>query len=318
MTTVGPFMTNWSRFRRRKYNPPLPSIVLGNTQSLRNKLDELKACTSYRYEFRDSCLMCFSETWFNDTNTTFDTSIDGFSSERLDRTAESGKSIGGDVCIYVNKNWCTNVSVVERLCSPDIELLTVGLRPHYLPREFNQIFVTTVYISPFAVADIASYKIAELINNLETRAPDAVKLVLGDFNHCELSNILPHYDQYVKVPTRKDKILDKCYGNIGKAYKAHGKAGLGLSDHNIIHLLPVYKQKLKQQKPTIVRTRKWTKENTATLRGCFECTDWDVFFGHNTIDEATCTKAVGDYLQFCEIWSFLRWNINFSLTTNHG
>ena len=100
---------------------------------------------------------------------------------------------------------------MEQLCSPDIELLTVALRPHYLPREFTsllwQLFIN--YVSPYADADIALSKIAKLINNLETRAPDAVKLVLGDFNHCELKNTLPHYDQYVKVPTRKDNILDK-------------------------------------------------------------------------------------------------------------
>ena len=242
--------------------------------------------------------MCFSETWFKDTDSTYDTNIDGFLCERMDRTPESGKSTGGGVCVYINKNWCTNVCVVEQSCSPDIELLTVGLRPHYLPREFNQIFVTAVYISPSADADVASSKIAELVNKLETRAPDAVKLVLGDFNHCELEHTLPHYYQYVNIPTRKDKILDKCYGNIEKAYKAHGKAGLGHSDHNLIHLLPEYRQKLKRHKPIIKTTKKWTNDNIETLRGCFECTDWDVFFGNNTIDEAT--EAVSNYIKFCE------------------
>ena len=133
--------------------------------------------------------------------------------------------------------------------------------------------MTNVYISPSADANVASFKIAELVNKLETRAPDAVKLVLGDFNHCELEHMLPHYYQYINTPTRKDKILDKCYGNIEKAYKAHGKAGLGLSDHNIIHLLPEYKHKLKQRKPIIRRTRMWTSDKIEALRGCFECTD---------------------------------------------
>ena len=57
--------------------------------------------------------MCFSETWFKDSDSIFDTSIDDFLCERMDRTLESGKSTGGGVCIYVNKNWCTNVCVVE-------------------------------------------------------------------------------------------------------------------------------------------------------------------------------------------------------------
>ena len=73
------------RLRHRKFNPPLPSIITGNSQSLRNKLDELKACTSYQYEYRDTCLMCFSETWFKNVDTSAITDIDGFHCERMDR-----------------------------------------------------------------------------------------------------------------------------------------------------------------------------------------------------------------------------------------
>ncbi len=122
-----------------KFNPHLPLIISGNTQSLRNKLDELKACSSFRYEYRESSLMCFTETWFKDSDTPYDTTIDGFTCERLDRTLDSGKSSGGGVCVYINNRWCNNISVKKRLCTPEIELLTVGLRPFYLPREFNQL-----------------------------------------------------------------------------------------------------------------------------------------------------------------------------------
>ena len=57
------------RLRRRKFRPPLPSIITGNCQSLCNKLDELKACVRFRHEYRESCMMCFSETWFSSKNT---------------------------------------------------------------------------------------------------------------------------------------------------------------------------------------------------------------------------------------------------------
>ena len=79
------------RLRWRKYNPPLPSIITGNCRSLRNKLDELHACSKFRYEYRESCLMCFSETWFTKADSTISTDIDGFICERMDKTAESGK-----------------------------------------------------------------------------------------------------------------------------------------------------------------------------------------------------------------------------------
>ena len=60
-------------------------------------------------------------------------------------------------------------------------------------------------------------------------------------------------------------------------YKAYKKAGLGASDHDMVHLMPKYKQKLKQKKPSVIKVKQWTKENTDTLRACLECTDWAVF-----------------------------------------
>ena len=55
------------------------------------------------HEYRDSCLICFSETWFQDVHTTTFSNIDGFHCERNDRSSESGKKSGGGVCMYVNQ-----------------------------------------------------------------------------------------------------------------------------------------------------------------------------------------------------------------------
>ncbi len=152
------------RNKRRKFKPALPSIIMGNTQSLRNKLDELKSCSILRREYWDSCLMCFSETWFKPGIDTQQFShIDGFTCIRGDRTIDSGKSCGGGVCVYVNDRWCSNVSIKQQQCSSDLELLTVALRPFYLPREFPQLLVTVVYISPSANVALAANKIHDVI-----------------------------------------------------------------------------------------------------------------------------------------------------------
>ncbi len=42
-------------------------------------------------------------------------------------SAVTRKSLGGGLCLYVNKNWCNTVVVRETLCTPDIELLSVSL-----------------------------------------------------------------------------------------------------------------------------------------------------------------------------------------------
>ena len=70
---------------------------------------------------------------------------------RCDRSrGATGKTKGGGVCVFVNEKWCSNVTLKEQHCCADVELLTVALRPFYLPREFHQMFVTVVYIHPKA------------------------------------------------------------------------------------------------------------------------------------------------------------------------
>lgn len=39
---------------------PLPSVILGNVQFLRNKLGELQGNISFQKDFRNSCVMAFS------------------------------------------------------------------------------------------------------------------------------------------------------------------------------------------------------------------------------------------------------------------
>ena len=85
------------RARRRKYRP-LPSIVFGNAQSIRNKTEELEATVKFYHEFRDANLMCLSETWLTENDG--DTEIPGFTVVRGDRSLdETGKRRGGGVCV---------------------------------------------------------------------------------------------------------------------------------------------------------------------------------------------------------------------------
>ena len=88
------------------------------------------------------------------------------------------KKGGGGVCLFINNKCCTNVSIKESTCLEDIEILFVALRPFYLPREFNQIFVTIVYIHPRANYKLAQFKIKETINRLLSFSPDAPCFIL--------------------------------------------------------------------------------------------------------------------------------------------
>ena len=223
--------------------------------------------------------MAFTETWLTDCNQDNDLFIDGFGAPfRLDRKAEvTGKTQGGGVCLYVNKQYCSSVTVRERICTPDVELLSVSLRPFYLPREFPQVFLTIVYIHPRANATSASSTIFDLVQKLQSISPDAPNFILGDFNHVTLKKTLTNFYQYVSCPTRRDKTLDLCYGSVKEAYKSVPLPPLGSADHNCVHLLPIYKTVLKREKTLTKDINVWTEESVACLQECYDCTDWDMF-----------------------------------------
>ncbi len=64
-------------------------------------------------------------------------------------------------------------------------------------------------------------------------------------------HVLPNIYQYTSYPTRGERVLDLCFGNIKNGYKGYSKALLGDSDHNVIHLVPLYKQQLKTSTPEL-------------------------------------------------------------------
>ncbi len=90
--------------------------------------------------------------------------------------------------------------------------------------------------------------------------PYSVLIILGDFNKANLSCELPKYRQHVTCPTRDSKILDHCFTTIKNAYHSVPRAALGLSDHCLIHLIPIYRQELKSAKPVVKTVKRWTNE----------------------------------------------------------
>ena len=85
-------------------------------------MDELQTLSTYIHEYRESCLMAFTETWLHENVPDTAAELPNFSLIRSDRTIASGKVRGGGLCLYVNRRWCNNWSVKSQLCSPDIQL----------------------------------------------------------------------------------------------------------------------------------------------------------------------------------------------------
>ena len=55
-----------TRLRKRPFRPPLPSMVLANVRSLRNKIDLLHAKCQVERAFRDACIIALIETWLDE------------------------------------------------------------------------------------------------------------------------------------------------------------------------------------------------------------------------------------------------------------
>ncbi len=259
-------------------------------------MDELRTNARACYKYRESSILVVTETWLNADIPYSLIELEGFSAVQADRNENSGKSRGGGICMYVSDAWCSNYSVRMTVCNTDVELLSVSLRPFYLPREFGSILICAVYVPPSGNAARAAAQIADCVQQQLNRTPGAPVFEMGGFNNCKLELSLPGYEQYVKCATHDSRGLDKCYGNIKSAYSARPNPPLSNSDHNTVHLIPTYKSVLKSSKPQIKTVSVWSKDSVETLKGSLLCTNWDVFY-NSDIDVAVDT--ITDYLKFC-------------------
>ena len=290
------------RIRNRGVKKPfMPVILLSNARSLCNKTDELSACAKYYFEYRESSILCFTETWMDSNMDDKLFNIDGFHLVRSDRTYESEKDCGGGVCFDFNKEWTNvkNIHTKTQYCDKNIEILISSVRSYYLPREFSHVIFYGVYIPPDASHNCATDLLNEEINKHSLDHPNALHLIMGDFNHCTLESTRPDLHQYITCSTRKDNTLDLCYGQIKHAYKCKKLPPLGASDHDVIHLTPAYKSNFKTTKPVQKTVREWTDDTKETMRSCFQTTDWSVFT-NNCDDLDNLTETVTDYINFCK------------------
>lgn len=202
-------------------------------------------------------------------------------------SAESGKRKGGGLAVLVNNRCCNpaHITIKERICSLDIELLAVGLCLYYLPREFLHVVMVTVYTPTSANPTSACDVIHSAIARLQTQHPSAFIAISGDFNHVTMVKTLPHFTQYVSCPTREERTLDLLYANVKEAYRSSPLPSLGRSDHNLVHLCPSYVPLVKRQPATTRTVRRWSEEYRKKLEWKFQQNNTrEVWRGMRTIN----------------------------------
>ena len=130
--------------------------------------------------------MIIRETWLQDNIPDQAVELACHTIYRTDHIADSGKLKGEGVYVYVNNSWCTDSTVIERHCSPDLEFLMIKCRPFYLPREIPAAFTVAVYVHPRANAKLVMDSLYDAISKQLNKYPDCVFIAAGDFNHSNL------------------------------------------------------------------------------------------------------------------------------------
>ena len=74
--------------------------------------------------------------------------------------------------MYVHNDWCNNSKIIDRHCSPDLEVLSVICRPFYL--------VITVYIPPDA--NVSAALLHTTVGKHQQTHPDVVYIIADHFN----------------------------------------------------------------------------------------------------------------------------------------
>ena len=173
-------------------------------------MDELFHLLSFKREFKDSSILCFTETWLDPLTPDAAVTPPGHTLLRADWSSEqSGKERGGGICFLVNHRWCNDSTILSSSCSPELESLTVNCKPFYSPREFSSVVLLGVYIPPDANVTSAINKLTTRVLAAETTYPDSVIIILGDFIHTNLN-----------CSTRNNNTLDHCYTIFKDSYRA--------------------------------------------------------------------------------------------------
>ena len=171
---------------KRPYRPFMPSVMTGNVRSLNNKIDELHSLSKFYSDYRQASIISLTETCLTENTHSTYYGLDGFSLYRGDRDINVDKTCGGGV-------WPI--------------LITISLRPYYLPREFTNVYTTTIHTPPNANVENVNNIINKHMNDMMTKSPDCIKILTGDFNNSR-DIIIPGLLQCMNCLTRGHATLD--------------------------------------------------------------------------------------------------------------
>ena len=77
-------------------------LLLGNMQSIQNKMDKLQGNARFLKDYKDCCVIVFIETWLTERNQDSDLMISGFGApHHLDRNSEVTNKLKEEVYVLI-------------------------------------------------------------------------------------------------------------------------------------------------------------------------------------------------------------------------
>ena len=266
-----------ARIESNNNNQPtrnVPKIMLANVMFLTPKITEVA-------EFavrKDIDLVCITETWLKERIADSVVEIPNYSIMRLDRQVVEH----GGVCVYVKDGYSKYRVIQELQCCEEHEISWVHLRPPRLPRGYSCLVIAIVYHPDTSVSNNDNIR-DHLFSSLtlaESMYPNCAFIVCGDFNRLNVQPIMNLFrlKQIVKVPTRKNAILDLIVTNLQGHYEnPQVFPPFGLSDHNTVLGSPKAREKSRKTTKFVLR-RDLRLSRKAELGRYLGTMDWRVLF----------------------------------------
>ena len=268
------------RVKVGRNSPGIPKIILTNAQSLKKKTKAL----SITAITNNPDLFLITESWLEATDPDNLYQLQGYCLFRKDRKGVEGKEKGGGLCVYVRDDWFTTARHSDIPIQEGVEIISLQVRPKLLPREFTILYLVGCYINPDP--KIQKDQVKELkshIHEIIARAPEALIIVAGDFNKCNMSWLTNmDFFQHVPFATRNRAKLDLLFTNVKDAYDCVKAAPLvsskgTISDHAIVCANPKYVSDA-QKPPDYVSITRRGKEAVAIMRDALWQTNWHALF----------------------------------------
>ena len=236
-------------------NKNLPVVLLANIQSFgRNGRNDKRTEVELVLAQNNVDIAVFTETWLCETSSE-DLPFSNFVKFHFIRKNTLRHS--GGVSIFVNES--LPATRLDVKIPSHLECLWVSIRPKWLPRAISNIIICGIYYpgsgSVYAPPqdDLISYLI-ESVQKFVYKYSNPLFLLMGDFNDLDVSEICEtcHFQQVVKVPTRKDATIDLILTNLNNDYydSPVSLPKIGDGDHYpVLHVPKVYiKPKIQKKK----------------------------------------------------------------------